>query len=197
MTITGSKSKRHDRGVGFTLSELTETSRYGQRARQHVLRWFPSRTWVQRLAVDGEFREDVRADRRRLFLALGGVGAGLWLPTTTGCAAIAPIASLLFEAIQAVAQNFPIGTSSEGNAFFGNGSPSREGSQLLTTLFKGISGDSDAPIQDEKDFVVEVPARTDDFVYFFSGLVSEEGGDHYMSGQAAGTTHDSDTFEYE
>lgn len=180
--------KRQVRGVGISLTELSEESVFGKNARAEIARWFPHSAWVTKIPTLVHQRELPNAERRRILLALAG-GTGLVLPQL-GCGAV----GLIFEALQVASQIYKVAQKSGGDAIFTNATQSREKSQLLTSLNLGNPDSYEA--QDAEEFLVDVPAQQMDWLYAFDGLVSEATGEHFMSGTAAGTTLLTDIFSY-
>jgi hypothetical protein len=186
---------RERRQVGIRLSELSEESRFGAGARREIIRWFPDVRWVQALDENPRLRELAIVDRRR-FLACIGLLPLAALPAAaslSGCSAAT--AGLIFQAVQMAASYFATGSPSSGNALFDNGSQSREAFQMLTSLFAGKPS-GEKSLKDENQFDVQVPASATGYMHFFSDLLSDETGDHYVAGKAIGQTKLSDLFEY-
>jgi hypothetical protein len=174
--------------VGVSLADLTEESRFGNGARKEIIKWFPGARWVKRVDASPETRELYVLDRRRF---LWTVGLSLVAPAACGEA----LTQLLFIAIEMAAKYY-LGSSAEGSAIFGTDSPSREAFQLLTKLVEGTP-ESKGTLQDEGEYNVNVPAKAKDFAYFFSGMLSDQTGDHYVQGLAKGEKQNSNVFQYE
>jgi hypothetical protein len=182
--------------VGIALSELSEESKFGTSARREIIRWFPGCGWVKRLDASPGLRELAVLDRRRFF-GIMGLPLAATVPLIGGAAACDPAeAQLVFEAVSMLAQYFLRDKPSEGNAVFSNGSQSREAFQLQGTLVQGTP-DERHSVQDQQHYDVNVPATVNDWLYFFGNLFSGESGDHFVEGQAVGTTRNSNVYEYE
>jgi hypothetical protein len=192
--------RSRSRGVGIAVHELAEPTQFGTNARRELMRWFPSSPWVRVLEQRGDVRELIVEERRRFLLGTCAALAGPVLGSQVlACQALASALPLVFQLLEAAAKVFAAGDSSGGTAFFGNDSQSRERAQLITRLVQGVTTDAyDDPsnYRDDADFLVDVPAKVDDFAYLFDGLVSGELGDHFLAGTSTGETLFSQIFRY-
>jgi len=169
------------RTLSFPLADLADERRSGINLRREVARWFPSARWavpLERAAL----RESVRADRRA-FLATLGAGAG-GIVFAPACGEDAGSIGVLFQAIEVAATAYAAGTGSGGTAMFSNGSQSRERAALLTALM--LAGSSE--VQDEAESLVDVPAKEEEYMFTYEGLISSILGEHVISGTSVGIT---------
>lgn len=189
------RPRHRSRGVGIAVSELCEESNFAARARRELMKWFPSSTWVAQFDGRPDLREGYLESRRRFLLG----AAGLVCVPVVGCSAVSAALPIVLQLVEAAAQVFSVGGQSGGTAFFGNGSQSRERSQLLTQLIWGSTtaayGD-EQNYRDEQEFLVDVPSAVSDWSYPFEGLVSSDAGGHFIAGTAAGSTLFTDIFSY-
>lgn len=177
--------------MGFRLADLVEESKFGGNARHDILRWFPGVSWVKRLDADPQLRALYVMDRRCFLQTMGLVSAA---PLATGaCTEVA--SQLLFLAIEMAAKYY-LGQPADGSAIFSSSSPSREIFQLITKLVIGKPS-SGGEVKDQRDYEVAVPAGDDHYSYFFSGLMSDETGDHHVQGRARGEAQLSNAFAVE
>jgi hypothetical protein len=191
--------RRAGRGIGITLANLTEESKFGQSTRRELIRWYPGCEWIERVDASPALRELAKMDRRRFLVTLGFPIATAAICGTAACGAGSLQAlELLFQAFQIGAKLFSKGGSSNGTAVFDNNSQSREAFELISSLVSGTSK-SGGSVQDKKSEDVEVPAGDDGqgYLHLVDGLVSNITGNHFFSGLAIGQRKDSDTFKYQ
>lgn len=173
--------------MGIELEGLLESSRYGQNARRELMQWFPSSGWVRVVDADPRLREQILHGRRDLFkMLLVGTAA----PLVANCALL----PLIFDAINVAQKAYSVFEAAGGTALFSNNSQSREKAQLITSLIAGQS-EEDGSVVDELDFSVAVPSGEQNYVYSYDGLVSEDAGDHVISGLALGETLLTEVFD--
>lgn len=190
--------RRAGRGIGISLPDLTEESKFGRTNRRELARWYPGCEWIERVDASPALRELARMDRRRFFAVLGFPIAAMAVGGTAACGAgTLEGIELLFQAFQIGAKLFSKGSPSNGTAVFDNKSQSREAFQLVSSLVSGTSNDGGV-VRDKRSDDVEVPSGDlgMGFMYLVDSLVSNFTGSHFFSGLAIGQRKDSDTFEY-
>lgn len=191
--------RRAGRGIGISVPDLTEESKFGSSTRRELIRWYPSLKWIERVDASPALRELAKMDRRQFLVSLGFPIAAVAVCGTAACGAgTLEALELLFKAFQIGEMLFSKGSPSNGTAVFDNKSQSREAFELVSSLVSGTSTDGGG-IQDKKSEDVEVPSGDAGlgFMHLVDGLVSDVTGDHFFSGLAIGQRKDSNTFQYQ